>query len=310
MKLFIPACGDRLVLSKDWTFTLYFEHRNTKFAHERGYLETKPSWSVYEEGQPRYGSRLKRQEITIPSGTVLECDRIYIRAQNKSAVEIEDDYDSITWRIPGQKNSRFWAKLTDCNNLEFELQSDASFKERAKEKAAQPKKMDADAIREALYEAATKKGPHVQWIADLTPEVEALYEDSLKIHKEAYEMYAKDRREYIRRLEESNQKHRMFASGWDSRRETVDDYHAFSKEDFVWEFFLARGTMCAHSKLADGTHVRKFSWQINREAPYNWYRQNTKPYALAGLSLSVATDADDTSIISMKVNPVRKKPNA
>jgi hypothetical protein len=32
MKLYVPACGDRIVLTQPWTFTLYFERRNDVFA--------------------------------------------------------------------------------------------------------------------------------------------------------------------------------------------------------------------------------------------------------------------------------------
>jgi len=69
-------------------------------------------------------------EVTFPVGTVLAVDRIYIR---KGA----SDYSSITFYAKGLGESeitnrwsgrttkwkarRFWAKLSDCNKIEFEL---------------------------------------------------------------------------------------------------------------------------------------------------------------------------------------------
>ncbi len=68
--------------------------------------------------------------ITLPAGTVLAVDRIYIRKGSS-------DYSSITFYAKGLgetevknrwsgkttkwKAQRFWAKLSDCNKIEFEL---------------------------------------------------------------------------------------------------------------------------------------------------------------------------------------------
>lgn len=67
--------------------------------------------------------------VTIPKGTVLSIDRIYIRKGSS-------DFSSLTFyakglgnisvkssRRPNAKNKkalRFWAKLDDCNNIKFE----------------------------------------------------------------------------------------------------------------------------------------------------------------------------------------------
>ena len=65
MKLYVPEIGDRLRLIKDWTFNLYNERRNSSLRTHFG-LET--TWS-----------RNDYAEVTIPAGTVLKVDRIYIR---------------------------------------------------------------------------------------------------------------------------------------------------------------------------------------------------------------------------------------
>jgi hypothetical protein len=92
-------------------------------------------WSDSKEWNQK-ASEIKKPSmtVTLPAGTVLAIDRIYIR---KGA----SDFSSITFyakelgevTIPGsrwswgnpkstkRKAQRFWAKLADCNNIEFEI---------------------------------------------------------------------------------------------------------------------------------------------------------------------------------------------
>jgi hypothetical protein len=77
------------------------------FKHELNTLQCRPSWAP----------------VTLLKDTVLKVDRIYIR---KGVSE----YSSITfyvWSKSGpvaanasKKKARFWAKLADCNNIQFE----------------------------------------------------------------------------------------------------------------------------------------------------------------------------------------------
>lgn len=129
MKLYVPACGDRIKLTSDWMFALILEHRNMKFADARGLI------SDSERG--RYGvqkipddrqSGYKFFPHVIKAGSVLEIDRVYVRNFSKSAAGVDTDFDSITFRVVGEKNSRFWAKRVDCNDIEFEL--DSTYKQR------------------------------------------------------------------------------------------------------------------------------------------------------------------------------------
>ena len=120
MKLYIPACGDRLVLTKAWEFDLYLEHRNPKFAQVLGLYQPKPkehAWNVYESGE-RWGDRLKRARAALREGTVLECDRVYIRTFSKSAVEVGNDFDSITWKVikNGEGNMNHAAMAATADN--------------------------------------------------------------------------------------------------------------------------------------------------------------------------------------------------
>lgn len=139
MKMYIPTCGDIIRLTSDWTFALYNEPRN------RSLMEY--------TNDTRKTSYFKKDETSlpciIPAVSELKIDRIYIR---KNASE----FDSITfvWRgvsIPARTETqnytssyyaddnnpsfiqkekreiripkqaiRFWAKLNDVNNIEFE----------------------------------------------------------------------------------------------------------------------------------------------------------------------------------------------
>ena len=117
MKMFIPHPGQMIRLTEDWKFTLYGEHRNTDL---REALEVE--YSKYVRGGPP-----QQAEVVLPKGTVLKISRLYIRGNMR-------EYDSVTFwtvaspdgRLATKKNGgtgkgrRFWAKLTDVNNIEFE----------------------------------------------------------------------------------------------------------------------------------------------------------------------------------------------
>jgi hypothetical protein len=122
MKLYIPENGDEIRLLADWTFDLYNEDRNSSLMEKIGDTR-KVTW-----GGGNYGTI----PCTIPAGAVLKIDRVYIRKGNK-------EYSSITflWKgeaLPSRMETylngetykvpripiRFWAKLSDVNNIEFE----------------------------------------------------------------------------------------------------------------------------------------------------------------------------------------------
>lgn len=130
-KLYVPACGDRITLIEPWIFPLYLEHRNIEFAKQIGLYSGKEQWSVY-----RPGTRYQIDDVlcTLKPGTVLECDRVYIRATSKSAESVEDNYDSISWKVivngKAAVKQRFWAKLSDCCNLEFDPHTISTYQSR------------------------------------------------------------------------------------------------------------------------------------------------------------------------------------
>ena len=106
MKLYIPEIGDQFVLSSDWKFTLHNERRNET-------LMKKLNWEF--KWYPERDGSDKTRELVISKGTTLKVDRIYIRKGNS-------DYSSLTFFIGSGdwKGCRFWAKLSDVNNIEFD----------------------------------------------------------------------------------------------------------------------------------------------------------------------------------------------
>lgn len=136
MKLYIPEIGDTIKLVAPWTFNLYNEHRNDTLI-EIGEIKFPDNQSSFMQSVP----------FIIPAGEVLKIDRIYIRKGSA-------DYSSLSFLWKGMKTKkrsepryatvlqpghpmhgirqhvgenvisakpvRFWAKLSDVNNIEFE----------------------------------------------------------------------------------------------------------------------------------------------------------------------------------------------
>jgi hypothetical protein len=111
MKLFIPSCGTSITLIKKWEFDLFEEYRNyTLYKIITGKeLDRYSSWS-------RQNCFVK---ASLSAGTVLTIDRLYIKRSN-------NDYNSVSFivkktSLPKKGRLRFWAKLHDVNNIEFEV---------------------------------------------------------------------------------------------------------------------------------------------------------------------------------------------
>ncbi len=113
-KLQIPTLGSNVLLTGDWEFALHNEARNRTLMDHFAIQYPKGYWPQYEHFN-RGGST----QVTLPAGTKLVIDRIYIRRGN-------DDFDSITFRIvelngKPVKKLRFWVKLPDVNAGPLEL---------------------------------------------------------------------------------------------------------------------------------------------------------------------------------------------
>jgi hypothetical protein len=132
MRLYVPTNGDQLRLVADWTFLLCGEDIGDR---NRTMLERLRVRKVMRRARrwPTLGESLLYPdwvEATLPAGTVLQVDRVYIRKFNAAATSVVDDYDSITfvvlehptWKREGKKKvmARFWVKLRDANTIDFE----------------------------------------------------------------------------------------------------------------------------------------------------------------------------------------------
>ena len=159
MKLYIPEIGDQLVLSEDWDFILFAENRNRtlakalgyRFEFNKGFIDLKhniepPKSSNYKKDQKGYADAyIKYHEdteklvvnnihVTIPAGCRLIVDRIYIRKGISAYSSISfyvkgflesldlsyvEEISDITGKKRKNVRPRFWAKLEDCNHIEF-----------------------------------------------------------------------------------------------------------------------------------------------------------------------------------------------
>jgi len=143
MKLYIPALGEQIRLTADWTFGLYAENRNETLMEHIS--DTRKSWGADKTSIP----------CTIPAGSILKVDRVFIRKGSEAynslsffwvgkrtiATQFEQKGTSMVWDgqpkkfcqplnyIPNEwiqtvkkpaRPIRFWAKLDDANNIEFE----------------------------------------------------------------------------------------------------------------------------------------------------------------------------------------------
>lgn len=101
MKFFIPTIGTRLRLTADWKFPLLREARNRLYMLK-----------VLRLG--RWDPLPVEAWHTLPAGSVLKVDRLYIR-------QGLPDFDSVTFRVEGETNSRFWVPLSNANEIEYEI---------------------------------------------------------------------------------------------------------------------------------------------------------------------------------------------
>ncbi len=129
MKLMIPPLGARIRLTADWSFDLHYEHRNDGVFELFGaFTSLKGTHGYAQDTYPpshRVGEADKEPvRVTLSAGTLLTIDRYYIR--NNAG-----EFDSVTFSLPSQplpgysfgkkRASRFWAKLEDVNEIEFEF---------------------------------------------------------------------------------------------------------------------------------------------------------------------------------------------
>lgn len=129
--LFIPELGTQLCLAKDWTFHLHYEDRNeTLFRYLGIQYQTQGMYAPADAYPYRKGewtpNPLWNEEgalVTIPAGTRIKIDRIYIRKNAKDFSSItfylEDKTKPNRGRFGAKYAARFWVKLPECG-FEYE----------------------------------------------------------------------------------------------------------------------------------------------------------------------------------------------
>jgi len=125
LTLHIPTIGEELTLAAPWAFNLYYERRNDTAVSFYLGVDLSATGLYDRLINARWENGFKFQWCTIAAGTVLAVERIYVRAGGAAMKE----YDSITFRVIstpdgrktlGKGKVRFWAKLLECNNIQYE----------------------------------------------------------------------------------------------------------------------------------------------------------------------------------------------
>jgi hypothetical protein len=158
MKLFIPTIGVQLKLVAPAVLKIHFEDRNKKLLSQFG-INDVGSWSrsVYKADDKLiklFGSVQGTDflTVTLPEGSILSIDRIYIR---KSV----GDYDSITFNLLARKGKekksfpygRFWVKLDDANSLDVEVvKTVEEVKENREERRNKAIEKEADMVKRSF----------------------------------------------------------------------------------------------------------------------------------------------------------------
>lgn len=140
MKLMMPTVGSKLKLLEPWTFCLFHERRNDSLGIRLGLNPNTFGYGkfVFDDKHVQR-SVYAVSNVTLPAGTTLKVERIYIKRGSS-------DYDSLTFTVqscPIQLNEvectslfkisnpdsgrtnrnskpRFWVKLYDANSIQFE----------------------------------------------------------------------------------------------------------------------------------------------------------------------------------------------
>lgn len=139
-RMSIPEIGDTLVLAQDWAFTLHNEYRNDDVRDALDLKSTEPYRSLRRrmEREDNHYTQWELCEqlqeitwpVTLPAGTVLRVDRIYIRKGMQDFSSLSFFIDSCPdGRLSPAKSKRsgfkggrkrFWAKLADVNAMEVQ----------------------------------------------------------------------------------------------------------------------------------------------------------------------------------------------
>lgn len=113
MKLYVPQPGEAALLLQPWTFVLHPERRNVEFHH--AVFSDDPTWGEWSGWRGKTG---EPKRVTLPAGTELVFDRVYVR-------QGAEDHASLTYVVKACPleslvGARFWSKLDDANTMDIE----------------------------------------------------------------------------------------------------------------------------------------------------------------------------------------------
>lgn len=110
MQLYIPNIGEHITLASDWTFRLFNESRCQPFLDCPAQAEKvdNPTYAISEV-----------KHCTLPAGTVLAVDRVYLRQGLDAFASISFRITKTTAPWVAKQRKRFWAKLDDVNQLQI-----------------------------------------------------------------------------------------------------------------------------------------------------------------------------------------------
>lgn len=314
MKLFIPAVGYRIRLTQDWTFDLYAEHRN-KTMFEAQNIKIDDYWGGWREP-------MKRVAVTVPTGTVLEVDRVYVRTMSKSATTKDDDYDSVSFKVTGAKSrTRFWAKLEDVNRIEYELPPDViASKEQARAKALAPKKLKPsdiiDRVRGAMYRYGNK-AEHPAWFTSalrstfgsMAREYEARKRpvdlDNLKLAREQHE--AKERHAFNQGAVTIPIAMAPLIKTYEDYKRHVPGYERWNLNENVYkaDYFIPHVLLSYHLAKSSKFSRDDVGCAVRRYQPKPFVEQEEWQRREEGIDVSdmwveIVTSADDTEIVEVR----------
>ena len=288
MKMFVPACGFQIRLTQDWKFDLYYERRNSEMLQALGHIKDFSYQESYEDYDNPLTCKIKTFEVIIPSQTVLEVDRVFIRQNSKAAKSGEDDFDSLTFKIlsspdnqlmtspidgkqrVGSFKHRFWAKLQDVNRIEFETGDDLiDSREKWREKRVIPK-MKAEKAFETVIDAFYgRDGKGAKLAPNFLEQAQKFY-DELRVISE----------------------HKLHAG---------HELHWYVQCLFRVDYY-GRGKRKVHSaRRSDGKMVRTVDalpWvDLTRQDPTDWVETKVvREVPIPDWKLVVTMNADDTDV--------------
>ena len=132
--MYIPELGTVFELARPWTFDLYHESRNSDlWGFTIGHKDDCEGWGGRCGKDLGFGDMDEDEDcapVTLPTGSKMAVDRVYIRNGSK-------EFSSVTLRLlsspdirlvpKGKKSTRFWVKLKDFNTITVDIIKDTTF---------------------------------------------------------------------------------------------------------------------------------------------------------------------------------------